>query len=980
MNKYNPQEIEPKWQGVWEKTPDLYKAVDFDKKPKHYVMFEFNYPSGVGLHVGHLRGQTICDIIARQKRMAGYNVLFPIGWDAFGLPVENFAIKNKMHPAIASAQNITNFVKQEKSLGYSVDWSREIDTTDPKYYKWTQWLFLRFFEHGLAYKKKMPINWCPSCKIGLANEEVIDGKCERCGTESSKKGMEQWMLKITAYADKLLEGLKHVDYPERVKLAQENWIGRSEGTSIKFQITNNKLQTNSKSQNSNDKKYVEVFTTRVDTLYGCTYIVLAPESQYTEELKNHISNTEKVEKYINETKKKSNIERMVEEKEKTGVKLEGIIAVNPINGREIEIWVADYVIADYGTGAVMAVPAHDDRDFAFAKKYGIEIIQSIAPIVTYQKTPPVEGLKYEERNMVEVIVYDPKKDKYLCLKWKKQPWTTFITGGIEEGEDPIQSAEREITEETGYKNFKLKKVLGKTRAIFHAAHKNVNRIANANGLFFELLNDERETVADEENAIHEVVWVDRDELTTDNIVCASLDYWLREIDDKGIAFTDYGILVNSGEFNGLTSEEGKKKITEKLKSEGLGDFVVNYKMRDWIFSRQHYWGEPIPIVNCEKDGLVPVPEDQLPVLLPDVENYEPTDTGESPLAAITDWVNTTCPKCGGPAKRETDTMPNWAGSSWYFLRYIDPKNDKVFADFEKLKYWMPVDIYEGGMEHTTLHLLYSRFWNEFFYDIGLVPTKEPYAKRIAHGIILAEDGKKMSKSLGNVINPTDLIEKYGADATRAYEMFIGPFDQQVAWDSKGIEGVSRFLNKVWNLGMEIAERTENADSQKLLTQSFEIGETELEVATHKTIKKFNEALEGFRYNTLISTLMEFTNYLQTKKDLLYTYPQPYLILILLLSPICPHIAEEIWQSFGNEESIFSGKYSWPRHDPEKIKEDFVSIIIQENGKLRGNIDVPADSDESAVLEICKNSPKFTSLPDGAKKVVYVKNRLINFVK
>lgn len=967
MEKYNPQEIEKKWQDIWEKTPELYRAKDFDKKPKFYVMFEFPYPSGDGLHIGHLRGQTVSDIIARQKRMGGFNVLFPIGWDAFGLPTENYAIKNKIHPSIATKKNIESFIKQERRLGYSFDWSREINTTDPAYYKWTQWLFLKFYEHGLAYKKKMPINWCPSCKIGLANEEVVDNKCERCGAEASKREIEQWMLRITKYADKLLDGLKEVDYPEMVKNMQINWIGRSEGTEIEFRIKNSELR-------------IKVFTTRADTLFGCTYVVMAPECQYVEDLKSYIENWDEVEEYAEEAKKKSTIERTMEEKEKTGVRLSGIKAINPINGREVEVFVTDYVIADYGTGAVMAVPAHDDRDFAFAKKYGIEIIQSIAPIVTYYRSMVVEGLKYEERNMVEAIVYNPRTDKYLCLKWKKQPWTTFVTGGVEDGETPIEAAEREIQEETGYKNIKLKKVLGNTRAIFHAAHKNVNRIANGTGILFELLDDEKEIVADEENDIHEIIWLDRKDLTIENIVCASLDYWLRGIDDKEIAFTDHGILVNSDGFNGLTSEEGKKKITEKLKSEDLGDFVVNYKMRDWIFSRQHYWGEPIPIVNCEKCGLVPVPEDQLPVLLPDVENYEPTDTGESPLAAITDWVNTTCPKCGGKAMRETDTMPNWAGSSWYFLRYIDPKNLKVFADFEKLKYWMQVDIYEGGPEHTTLHLLYSRFWNQFFYDLGLVPIKEPYAKRINHGMILAEDGKKMSKSLGNVINPDDIVGKYGADTVRAYEMFIGPFDQQVAWDSKGIEGVSRFLNKVWNLGMEIAERTESADPQKILTESFEIGETELEVATHKTIKKFNESLDGFRFNTLISTLMEFTNYLQTKKDLIYTYPQPYLILVLLLSPIAPHIAEEIWEKFKFEESIFSGKFSWPKHDPAKVKEDIVTIVVQENGKHRGNIEVPADSDEAAVVEACKNSPKFAAIADDPKKVIYVRDRLINFVR
>ena len=824
MQNYNPQEIEKKWQDIWEKTPELFKAKDFDTKPKFYMLFEFPYPSGDGLHMGHLRGQTTADIISRKKRMEGFNVMLPIGWDAFGLPAENYAIKHKIKPSDAVAKNIETFTKQEKSLGYSFDWSREINTTDPEYFKWTQWLFLKFYEHGLAYKKKMAINWCPSCKIGLANEEVIDNKCERCGTESTKREVDQWMLRITAYADKLLDGLKNVDYPERVRAMQENWIGRSEGINIWYNV-------------DGLEEKITVYTTRPDTNFGATFIVVAPESEFVKSSFEHFNDKESISKYIEESNKKSDIERIAEGRKKTGV-FTGLYATNHLTDRKMPIYISDFVLANVGTGCVVGVPGHDIRDFEFAQEKGLDIIRVVIG-----------------------------KD-----------------GDI----SPITKSEQ----------------------------------------------------VQEEN----------------------------------------GKMINSEFLDGLDIHEATKKIKEYLVEKGWGTLATTYHLRDWIFSRQHYWGEPIPIIHCEKCGMVPVPENQLPVKLPDVEHYEPTDTGESPLAKITDWVNTICPKCGGKAKRETDTMPNWAGSSWYFLRYIDPKNDKEFASFDKLKYWMNVDIYEGGPEHITLHLLYSRFWNLFFYDLGLVPTSEPYAKRIIHGMILAEDGRKMSKSLGNVINPTDIVAKYGADATRAYEIFIGPYDQDAMWSSQGIEGTARFLSKIWNLGVEISERVEEKDLAKIITDSFEIGETELEVATHKVIKKFNDDMNRLHLNTLISTLMEFTNFLITKKDLLYNYPQPYLVLILLLSPICPHITEEIWEMFGFSESLSSGRFSWPKHDPEKIKEDTVSIVVQENGKLRGNVLVANDAEETEVISACSNVEKLKELPVGVKKTIYIKNRLINFVK
>jgi len=833
-NSYDPSIIEKKWQEIWEKT-GINKS-NQDKKDNYYCLDMFPYPSGSGLHVGHWRGYVLSDVAARIKKIEGYNVLHPMGWDAFGLPAENDAIKKGIHPRLGTDNNIAAIKEQLKQIGACYDWEKEIDTTDPNFYKWTQWMFLQMYKMGLAYEKEMPINWCPSCKTGLANEEVVGGVCERCGAETTKKNIRQWVLKITNYADRLLEDLNKLDWPEKVKKMQSDWIGRSEGTEIEFRIMNHESR-------------IKVFTTRADTLFGCTYVVLAPESDYIKNLESRILNLEEVNAYIESAKKKSNIDRMAEDKEKTGVKIEGVTAINPINGKEVEIWVADYVLADYGTGAVMAVPAHDERDFAFAKKYGIKII--------------------------EVIISQNHESK-------------------------------------------------------------------------------------------------------------NTNYDLQE------AFTNYGYLINSEEFDGLTSEEGKKKITEKLKSEGFGDFVINYKLRDWLFSRQRYWGEPIPIIHCEKCGIQPVDEKDLPVLLPEIEKYEPTGTGESPLANVNEWVNTTCPKCGGAAKREINTMPQWAGSCWYYLAYAIMNNFQFpISDFKdglkddrfqkQIKDWLPVDLYVGGVEHAVLHLLYSRFWYKVLYDIGVVDHDEPFNQLFNQGMVYLH-GAKMSKSKGNVVSPDEIIEKYGTDALRAYELFMAPPELDAEWNTNGVPGTYRFLKKVWNLGENISERVEHPDFKKLLTESFEIGETELEVATHKTIKKFNEALEGFRYNTLVSTLMEFTNLLQSKKDLLYTYPQPYLVLIILLSPICPHIAEEIWQKFGFEESIFSGNFNWPKHNPEKIKEEMVNIVVQENGKMRGNILAPFEATEEEIIKICNDSPKFVSFCKSPKNVIYVKNRLINFVK
>ncbi|HUT22612.1 MAG TPA: leucine--tRNA ligase [Candidatus Bipolaricaulota bacterium] len=799
MKKYNHQKIEKKWQDLWEEK-EVFQALDFDKtdKPKYYCLIEFPYPSGQGLHVGHPRSYTAMDVIVRKKRMEGYNVLFPIGWDAFGLPTENYAIKTGIHPKLATSQNIKRFTQQIKSLGLSFDWSREINTTDPKYYKWTQWIFLKLYENGLAYKKKIAINWCPSCKIGLANEEVIDNKCERCGHQVERRDMEQWLLKITEYADRLIEDLSTVDYPESVRSAQINWIGRSYGAEVDFKIKDS------------DKK-ITVFTTRPDTLFGATYVVLSPEHELVSKITAKAQKA-KVEKYQLAARKKSDLERTETGKEKTGV-FTGAFAINPVNGEELPIWIADYVLANYGTGAIMAVPAHDERDFEFATAYKLPIVE-------------------------------------------------VITGG-------------NITEQ---------------------------------------------------------------------------------------AYTGEGELINSDFLNGLTVEEAKDKMIAWLEKNEAGKYAVNYKLRDWVFSRQHYWGEPIPIVFCKKCGEVPIPEKDLPVVLPKVDNYKPTETGESPLANIKEWVNVKCPKCGGPARRETDTMPNWAGSSWYFLRYCDPKNDKAFADPDKLKYWLPVDLYNGGMEHTTLHLLYSRFWHKFLYDIGQVPTAEPYAARRSHGMILGEDGQKMSKSRGNVINPDGIIKEYGADVLRVYEMFMGPYGQAISWSTSGLNGARRFLDRVYNF--KAFKNNGHEDDPNTL------------MLLHQTIKKVTEDIDKMRFNTCVSALMILLNDFEEKKVVSKDTWKKYLIL---LSPFAPHLAEELWSEMGEKRSICS--VAWPEYDKDKIVEEKVKIVVQINGKLKVSFEAEAGISEDEAKEDALGLEKVKqALKDKKiKKTIFVKDRLINFV-
>ena len=798
--KYEFNRIERKWQDRWAKE-NCYHAETGGDKPKFYALVEFPYPSGQGLHVGHARPYTAMDVVARKRRMDGYNVLFPMGYDAFGLPTENYAIKNHIHPAKVTHDNIANFTKQLKMLGYSFDWDRVVDTTDPKYYKWTQWIFLQLFKKGLAYKTSMPVNWCTSCKCVLANEEVVNGVCERCGSEVIRKEKSQWMLKITEYAQRLIDDLDQVDFIERVKIQQKNWIGRSTGAEVTFPTTQ-----------GDD---LVIYTPRPDTLFGATYMVLSPEHPYIARWKNAIGNWDQVTAYVEAAARKSDFERTELAKEKTGVKLEGVAGINPVNGKKIPIFISDYVLVSYGTGAIMAVPAHDDRDWEFAKKFGCEIIE-------------------------------------------------VVQGG----------------------------------------------------------------------------------------------------DIEKAAFTlkdDTGIMVNSDFLNGLTVKEAIPVMKKWLEEKGIGHEKVNYKLRDWVFSRQRYWGEPIPLVHCDKCGWVPLPEEQLPLLLPEVSSYEPTDNGESPLATMTDWVNTTCPCCGGPAQRETDTMPQWAGSSWYFLRYMDPHNDKALASQEALRYWGQVDWYNGGMEHTTLHLLYSRFWHKFLYDLGVVPYAEPYHKRTSHGMILGEGGEKMSKSRGNVVNPNDVVAQYGADTMRMYIMFIGDFEKAAAWSDNAVKGCKRFLDRIWNLAEQV-------------TPAEAYGK-ENEALLHKTIKKVSDDIENMKFNTAIAALMTLTNQFYDKG----VNQAEFRTMLQLLSPFAPHMADELWERFGWEGMASTS--AWPAYDESKTVASEVTIAVQVGGKLKTTVTVATDSDQDAVLAAVTAEAKIAKLMEGKElvKVIHVPNKLVNLI-
>ena len=801
MNKYNPSEIEPKWQKKWEEA-GVFHASNTSDKPKYYALIEFPYPSGQGLHVGHPRPYTALDVVSRKRRMEGYNVLYPIGWDAFGLPAENYAIKNHVHPEEITKKNIARFKQQIQSLGISFDWSREISTIDPKYYKWTQWIFLQLFKNGLAYKKEMSVNWCTSCKCVLANEEVVNGVCERCGSEVIHKVKSQWMLKITAYAQRLIDDLDLVDYPDRVKTQQKNWIGRSEGAEVDFNTT------------AGDK--LTVYTTRPDTLYGATYMVVSPEHPFIEKWADKLQNLDAVRAYQAEAAKKSDFERTEVAKDKTGVRLEGVEAINPLTGTTIPIFISDYVLVSYGTGAIMAVPAHDTRDWEFAKKFDLPIIE-------------------------------------------------VVKGG--------------------------------------------------------------------------------------------------DVQKEAFTDCDTGIMVNSGILDGMTVEEAKVRIKDYLEETGIGHRKVNYKLRDWVFARQRYWGEPIPIVYCEKCGYVPIDESELPLVLPQVDSYEPTDNGESPLSKMTDWVNTTCPKCGGKAMRETDTMPQWAGSSWYFLRYMDPHNDESFASKEALNYWHQVDWYNGGMEHTTLHLLYSRFWHKFLYDIGQVPTAEPYAKRTSHGMILGENGEKMSKSRGNVVNPDDVVNEFGADTLRLYEMFIGDFEKAAPWSNAGIKGCRRFIERYWNL-------------QSILVDGEAI-RPEMENSFHKAIKKVSYDIENLKFNTAIASLMALMNVIAEKGSI---NKAELSVFTMLLNPFAPHVTEEVWSEMKLGEGMVT-EQPWPKYDESKCKDDVIEIVVQVNGKVRARLCVAADIQKDDAIALAKAEDRIAAEINGKNvvKEIYVPGKLVNIV-
>ncbi len=950
MKKYNPTIIEKKWQDFWA-TNGTFTATENSNKEKKYVLVEFPFPSGDGLHMGHLRSYTAADVLSRYYRMTGKEVMYPIGYDAFGLPAENYAIKHGVQPKISTAKNIENIRKQCQRLGYSFDWTREVNTTDPEYYKWTQWLFLQFYKAGLAYEATGLINWCPKDMTGLANEEVINGHCERCGTQVEKKELRQWYLKITEYAEKLLQGLDNLpEWPDAVKLQQANWIGKSEGAEIDFKIGDHS---------------VTVFTTRPDTIFGATYLVLAPEHPLIQDLKNSITNFSEVEKYIEQAKAKQEMDRasQSEDKDKTSVELKGVSAINPATNEPIPVWTADYVLNNYGTAAIMSVPAHDERDYAFAKKFNLPIKRVVEPkFIASEGTD--SSIKPDQdfvhRDAIVAIIKNPKDETYLCVSWKEFLMHGLITGGVDEGEDIVEAAKREILEETGYKNVRLvNNPEIAIHSLFYQRVKKQNRWARFQYLIFELENEEREPIDDEEALLHDLVWLKKEELQ-DFFTVVEGKFIIDLINNPDFIFTGEGVLHNSGEFDGMDSTEALPKMAAKY-----GTPKTTYKLRDWVFSRQRYWGEPIPLIHCDKDGIVAVPNDQLPVVLPEVDKYEPTGTGESPLAAIDEWVNTSCPQCGGPAKRETNTMPQWAGSSWYYLRYTDPKNDSAFAAPDKLKYWLPVDTYFGGMEHTTLHLLYSRFWNIFLYDQGLVPVSEPYSKRVPHGIILAEDGSKMSKSKGNVVNPDSIVKQYGADTTRMYELFLGPHGASVAWSDKGIVGVARFLDRVWS--WVNTTKPAKADSQ--------IVEREINIL----IKKITEDIESFSYNTAVSSFMKFHNEVKDEVVALQTIQT----FLKLLYPFAPHIAEELFQILNGEDSATNSlQYQpWPEYDPSKIIATTVKIAVQVNGKLRDTLEVAAGSDQAAVQELAMQSEKIKSHVAGTepKRIVYIPDKLLNIV-
>jgi len=945
MNDF--KKIETKWQNKWVKE-GTFNAKDNTEKEKYYILVEFPYPSGTGLHIGHPRPYTALDAVARMRRMQGYNVLFPMGWDAFGAPAEQYAIKNKIHPKEAVEENIKTFRRQLQELGLSFDWAREFSTTDPEYYKWTQWQFLKFFEHGLAYKAAKDINWCPTCKTGLSNEDAAGGVCERCGEEVTQKEKDQWILKMSEYSEDLIEGLVNTEFQEKIKTAQINWIGRSTGADVDFKVK----------CGNQDVDNLTVFTTRPDTLFGVTFMVVAPEHPIIDNHQDKIKNMSDVLDYRHQTNKKTEFERTQINKDKTGIKIEGLVAINPVNNEEIPIYISDYVMMNYGTGAIMAVPAHDQRDFEFADKYNIPIKQVIAPSYIGEENPPKEGVQNTERTVIFVLITNKDKSKYLVLDWIKEGWKAFVAGGVEDNETIEEAALREAIEESGYKNIVIENV---SRFIykdkFYASHKNVNRDIVAHIAYAHILDEEKTDAISEENNQHKVLWIEKKEVI--NYINKPVKECVQWFFEKEQAWTLDGEIINSEFLNGLNQEEAINKAINWLEEQKCGNKKVNYKLQDWVFSRQRFWGEPIPLVHCEKCNWVPVPENELPVLLPDVTEYEPTDDGESPLAKITDWVNTTCPKCGGPAKRETDTMPNWAGSSWYWLRYMDPANTKEFASMNTLKYWGQVDWYNGGMEHATRHLLYARFWNQFLYNIGLVPYKEPFKTRVAQGMILGSDGEKISKSKNNGASPDEITATFGADALRTYLLFIGDYEKDAVWNDDGPKNVKRFLDRASRLIDKVNDKNEYTN----------------ELIVNKTIKKVTYDMENMKYNTAVSSLMIMLNELEKQEEVTKA---DYSVFLQLLNPIAPHITEELNEKIGNKPI---SEMNWPIHDEAKIVEDLITIGVQVNGKLRGSIEVSNDMNEEEVKEKAQKEENVKKHLEEKeiKKIIYINKKIVSIV-
>ncbi|MGI6329735.1 MAG: class I tRNA ligase family protein [Bacilli bacterium] len=940
---YNYKDIEKKWQDYWLRNKS-FQAVTNDQREKYYILIEFPYPSGTGLHIGHPRSYTALDVLARKRRMEGYNVLFPIGFDAFGLPAENYAILNKIHPKEAVKENIKVFKKQLQLLGISFDWDRELATTDPEYVKWTQWQFLKFYEHGLAYKDKKLINWCLSCKTGLANEEVEGGRCERCGGEIVRKEKEQWMLKMKSYADKLILGLEETNFVDRVKTAQINWIGKSEGAHIDFPI-------------KGTKEKLKVYTTRPDTIYGVTFMVLAPEHPYLEKFKAKIKNQEEIKKYQERATRKSEFERLELNKEKTGVKIEGLTVVNPVTKKEIPLWISDYVMMGYGTGAIMAVPAHDDRDYDFAFKYNIPIIQVIA-----ERTGQVRENE-KSKNSIIAVLYDAKNNQYLTLNWGDKGGRLFIGGSVKDNETNLECALREIKEETGYSDVKLIRESFLIDHHYYAYNKKTAYNVKMTGFLFELNSSKQEELNLDSDEINnfKIEWV-KEEIIKKEVVDEGHGLLFKNLLNKRPHINE-GTMINSGILNGIKEEkEAIRVMIEYLVKNNLGEKATNYRLQDWVFSRQRFWGEPIPMIYCSNCGYVPVPEKDLPVLLPDIPMYEPTDDGESPLANIPEWYKVPCPKCGKEARRETDTMPNWAGSSWYWLRYMDPNNKKEFVSQEALNYWGKVDWYNGGMEHATRHLLYARFWHRFLYDIGLVPTKEPFQKRTAHGMVLGEDGEKMSKSRGNIINPNDIILEYGTDVLRTYELFMGDYESDTAWSNNGLKGCKRFLDRLWKIKDKV--------------QEGDLYSSDLESIIHQTIKKVSHDIEEMKYNTAVSAIMILLNEYE-KKD--FITKADLRILLLLLNPIAPHITEEINELKELGEPFCES--SWISYDEEKTIPDQYQMVVQINGKVRAKIDVLVNTKEDEMKELAFQEENVLRYTKGKeiKKVIVIPNKLINIV-